>query len=101
MGCGNELGGFGHLSNWDFTSCLFMNQLATFQVDDEMRGFNATVDYCSYLWKLDVKAVKECAYGEIGRRLLEASHEKEVAHNPNSPHITWVLISGVVNGQRR
>lgn len=93
--CGNKLGGFGDLSNWDFTSCLFMNQFATFQVDDKMRGFNATIEYCSYLWHLDVAAVTECAYSGVGRRLLEASHAKEMAHNPSSPHINWIQINGV------
>jgi len=93
--CGNKLGGFGNFSNWDFTSCLFMNQLATFQVNDQMRGFNATVQYCSYLWNLDVAAVTECAYSGIGRSLLQASHAKEVAHNPNSPHIGWILVNDI------
>jgi len=84
--CGNK---------WDFTSCLFINQLATFNIDDNMRGFNATVEYCSYLWGIDSSKVKKCAYSDEGARLLRASHEREEKYNPNSPHINWITVDGV------
>merc|ERR1711957_304192 len=56
-------------NTWDFTSCLFKNQMATFAIDDNMRGFNTTVDYCSYLWGVDNDRLFECAYSDEGARL--------------------------------
>jgi len=92
--CGSKLGGFGDSSNWDFTHCLFMNRVATYQIDDKMRGFNATVDYCSYLWGLDTAALTKCAYSDEGRALLEASHQREVKQNPYSPRTSWIMVNG-------
>lgn len=96
--CGNKLGNAANSFNWDFTACLFLNQLATFQVDDHMNGFNSTIEYCSHLWGVDTAALNKCAYSEDGRRLLEASHAWELAHNPNSPHLDWILVNGINHG---
>lgn len=81
--------------NWDFTSCLFINQFVTTNKVDHMRGFNQTVEYCSNVWGLDYKALTQCAYSDTGARLLQASHTKEVAHNTNTPNINWIVVDGV------
>mmetsp|Transcript_108440 Transcript_108440/g.188224 ORF Transcript_108440/g.188224 Transcript_108440/m.188224 type:complete len:190 (-) Transcript_108440:353-922(-) len=94
--CGNK---------WDFTSCLFMNQLATFQIDDNMRGFNATVEYCSYLWNIDHKNLTDCAYSDTGAHMLQTSHEKELEGNSNveadgTRHPNWLVADGVDYGKK-
>lgn len=93
--CGNG----GDNLNWDFTSCLFMNQFVTTNKTDNMRGFNTTVEYCSNLWGLDYAAVTECAYSDTGAKLLQASHEKEEKGNPVSPNINWIIVDGVNYGK--
>lgn len=80
---------------WDFTSCLYINQLVTFNNTDNMRGFNTTVKYCSYLWGINHEALTQCAYSDTGARLLQASHDREQKHNSNSPHTNWIVVNGV------
>lgn len=91
--CGNQ----GDTVNWDFTSCLFMNQFVTTNKVDNMKGFNQTVEYCSNLWGLNFDHITECAYSDIGAQLLQASHKKEIEHNHNTPEINWIVVNGVMH----
>lgn len=81
--------------NWDFTSCLFMNQLVTTNKTDHMFGFNKTFEYCSAVSHVSYDSVRQCAYSDKGARLLQASHKKEQEHNPNRNHINWIIVDGV------
>jgi hypothetical protein len=87
--CGNQ----GDTVNWDFTSCLFINQFVTTNKTDNMKGFNQTVEYCSNLWGLNFDRITECAYSDTGARLLQASHKKEIANNHNTPEINWIVVN--------
>merc|ERR1719313_2872067 len=80
--------------NWDFTSCLFINQLVTTNKTDNMRGFNKTVEYCSDMWGVDLKGLYKCASTDWGTRVLAASHAREMRNNPSTPHINWIVVDG-------
>lgn len=80
---------------FDFTACLFANQIGTDIINDNMESFNKTVKHCSDVTGQDYEKLKACAESDQGRRFLQASHENEVKLNPKvgkSPD--WIQVNG-------
>lgn len=87
---------------FDFTNCLFRNQVESDVTDDDLNFFNATLRYCSYVNGYDYDLLKECAESEFGTTLFMESHEREKV-NPNVGakgfhHPTWIIVNGVDYG---
>jgi len=82
---------------FDFTACLYRNQAATDKIDDGMKAFNETVEYCAGLQTYPLPALKGCAEGPKGLALLEASHAMERRLNSHADtrghhHPDWIII---------
>lgn len=89
---------------FDYTACLFRNQKETDTFTDDMRKFNATVQYCSEVTGFPHRTLESCAEGERGVALLAASHAREQTQNPfvdksGHHHPNWIIVDGKDYGQ--
>jgi hypothetical protein len=91
----------GSLDPFDLSVCLFRNQKETDTLNDNMKRFNATLQYCSEVTGFDHAGLLSCAQSPHGRQLLAASHAKEVKFNPHrakgqikSVPPQWIAING-------
>jgi len=86
---------------FDLSVCLFRNQKETDTIDDNRKGFEATLKYCSDVTGFDNSKLKSCAESQKGAQLLLESHTKEVKLNPHraggkvsSVPPQWIAING-------
>jgi len=86
---------------FEYSLCLFRNQPATNTIDDHMKKFEATLEYCSEVSGFDHSKLKSCAESEKGAQLLLESHTKEVKYNPGrgdgkvaSVPPQWIAVNG-------
>jgi len=86
---------------FSFTSCVYLNQAAVDNITDHRHRFHATMQYCSAITSgANYDALQQCAMGDEGLKLLEASHARERAGNTHSDkaghhHPDWIVVDGV------
>jgi len=84
---------------YEFTRCTYLNQAPADTITDGEKGFNLTAQYCAAVTDHDFDQLKQCAEGEKGLELLQASHLIDVALNTNVDasghhHPDWLIIDG-------
>jgi len=91
---------------FDFSVCAFRNQKETDTLTDDMKKFDATMRYCSYVSGQDYSKLKTCAESNAGAHLLSVSHSVEKKLNPDraggkiaSVRPDWIRINGKDYGQ--
>lgn len=83
-----------------FSKCIWRNWEATDTIDDKLKSFDATVEYCAGLSGQDTKSLKTCAETSVGLDLLEKSHQVDLKlnthHDDQGNHLpVWLIIDGV------